>query len=402
MLPLRHFGHRLTTSILRRLASSTSVEAKKTPLYDFHVEHEGKMVPFAGFLMPVQYKDVNIRDSHMHTRTKASIFDVSHMLQTRIHGKDRKQFMERLTVADVQGLPLGSSCLSLFTNESGGIEDDLIITQDQDDKFLYVVTNAGCIDNDKALMEAAATEFKSKGKDVSIEYIQEEYSLIALQGPLASKILQIGLKVDLSSQKFMTSRNNLSVFGIEGCRVTRCGYTGEDGFEISCPSAQIVHLTEKLLENKEDVWLAGLGARDTLRLEAGLCLYGNDIDSKTTPVEAGLLWTIAKRRRQEGNFPGSSIILKQIEEKPKKKRVGLVALETGPAARHDSIIEVSGKRAGVVTSGCPSPSLGKNIAMAYIDSKHSKIGTQVSCKIRCKVVQHKVVKMPFVSTRYFV
>ncbi|XP_060914232.1 aminomethyltransferase, mitochondrial isoform X2 [Labrus mixtus] len=274
----------------QRPASSAEAAVQKTTLFDFHKEQGGKMVEFAGWSMPVQYKDSHII-SHMHTREHCSIFDVSHMLQTKVHGKDRVKFMESLVVADIAELKDNQGTLTLFTNEKGGIMDDLIVTK-TDQGYLYVVSNAGCADKDSAHMKARLAEYKAAGYNVDLEFLDE--ALIALQGPSMAQVLQQGLKEDLSKLTFMTSAL-ATVFGVPGCRVTRCGYTGEDGVEISVPRLRVVELTEKLLANSE-VKLAGLGARDSLRLEAGLCLYGNDIDETTTPVEATLVWTIGEIR----------------------------------------------------------------------------------------------------------
>ncbi|KAJ8257534.1 hypothetical protein GJAV_G00186620 [Gymnothorax javanicus] len=377
-----------------RHASGSESTLKKTELFEFHQQQGGKMVEFAGWSMPVQYKDSHI-NSHMHTRKHCSIFDVSHMLQSKIHGKDRVKFMESLIVGDVAELKDNQGTLSLFTNEKGGIMDDLIVTK-TDQGYLYVVSNAGCADKDSAHMETKLKEFKAAGHDADLEYLEE--SLIALQGPSMARVLQPGLSDDLNKLTFMTSILT-SVFGIQGCRVTRCGYTGEDGVEISVPRSGVVELVERLLANSE-VRLAGLGARDSLRLEAGLCLYGNDIDETTTPVEATLVWTIGKRRRQTKDFPGAEIIIPQIKAKTKRKRVGLVS--TGPPVRqHTPILNPEGLKIGEVTSGCPSPCLKQNIAMGYVEAAFSKMGTPLLVEVRKKKVNAVVSKMPFVPTNYY-
>lgn len=378
----------------QRHASSSEAPMQKTPLFDFHRAHGGKMVEFAGWSMPVQYKDSHIV-SHMHTRQHCSIFDVSHMLQSKVHGRDRIKFMESLVVADVAELKDNQGSLSLFTNEKGGIMDDLIVTK-TDQGYLYVVSNAGCSDKDSAHMKAKVAELKAAGLDVDLEFLEE--SLIALQGPSMSRVLQEGLKDDLSKLTFMTS-TLATVFGIKDCRVTRCGYTGEDGVEISVPRSKVVELTEKLLAHSE-VKLAGLGARDSLRLEAGLCLYGNDIDETTTPVEATLVWTIGKRRRQAMDFPGADIIVPQIKAKTARKRVGLIS--AGPPVRqHTPILCPEGKVIGEVTSGCPSPCLKHNVAMGYVDAAFTKNGTAVQVEVRKKAVPATISKMPFVPTNYY-
>ncbi|TSO77723.1 Aminomethyltransferase, mitochondrial [Bagarius yarrelli] len=329
---------------------------KRTALYEFHVAHGGKMVEFAGWSMPVQYKDSHI-NSHLHTRQHCSIFDVSHMLQTKVHGKDRVKFMESLIVGDVADLKDNQGTLSLFTNNKGGIIDDLIVTK-TDLGYLYVVSNAGCADKDSAHMEAKLQEFKSVGHDADLEYLEE--SLIAIQGPSTARVLQEG---------------------------------------ISVPCGRVVELVEKLLVNSE-VKLAGLGARDSLRLEAGLCLYGNDIDETTTPVEASLLWTIGKRRRQTRDFPGADVIVPQIKAKTLRKRVGLVS--SGPPARqHTPILSPDGKIIGEVTSGCPSPCLKQNVAMGYVETSFSKVGTPIQVEVRKKMVPAVISKMPFVPSNYY-
>ncbi|XP_031422628.1 aminomethyltransferase, mitochondrial [Clupea harengus] len=386
---------RLGTAVLQeRHASTLEAPLKSTALFDFHREQGGKMVGFAGWSMPVQYKDSHIV-SHMHTREHCSVFDVSHMLQTKVHGKDRIKFMESLIVADVAELKDNQGCLSLFTNEKGGIMDDLIVTK-TDLGYLYVVSNAGCADKDSAHMKARLQEFKAAGHDVDLEFLEE--SLIALQGPSMARVLQPGLSDDLSKLTFMTSVLT-PVFGIQGCRVTRCGYTGEDGVEISVPTGSVVALAEKLLTNNE-VKLAGLGSRDSLRLEAGLCLYGNDIDETTTPVEASLVWTIGKRRRQQRDFPGADIVVPQIKAKTQRKRVGLVS--TGPPVRqHTPILAPDGRIIGEITSGCPSPCLKNNVAMGYVEAGFSKVGTAVQVEVRKKAVPAVVSKMPFVPAKYY-
>ncbi|XP_073675454.1 aminomethyltransferase, mitochondrial [Garra rufa] len=374
--------------------ASTEVALKKTPLYDFHRAQGGKMVEFAGWSMPVQYKDSHI-NSHMHTRQHCSIFDVSHMLQTKVYGKDRVKFIESLIVGDIAELKDNQGTLSLFTNTKGGIMDDLIVTK-TDQGYLYVVSNAGCADKDSAHMQARLQEFKAAGHDVDLEFMEE--SLIALQGPSMAQVLQKGVGDDLRKLTFMTSVLT-PVFDIQGCRVTRCGYTGEDGVEISVPSKDVVSLTEKLLADSE-VKLAGLGARDSLRLEAGLCLYGNDIDETTTPVEATLVWTIGKRRRQAKDFPGAGIIVPQIKAKTQRKRVGLIS--TGPPVRqHTPILSSDGRVIGEVTSGCPSPCLKQNVAMGYVEAGFSKVGTSIQVEVRKKAVPAVVSKMPFVPTKYY-
>ncbi|XP_008497248.2 aminomethyltransferase, mitochondrial [Calypte anna] len=352
------------------------------------------MVPFAGWSMPLHYGEGHLQ-SHLHTRRHCSLFDVSHMLQTRVYGRDRVRFMESLVVGDIAELKLGQGTLTLLTNEKGGIVDDLIVTNAVGD-HLYVVSNAGCADKDLAVMRGRVAELQAAGAEVHLEV--SDNALLALQGPSMARVLQAGLSDDLAKLSFMNSITT-TVFGVLGCQVTRCGYTGEDGVEISVPAGQAVELAEQLLGVPE-VWLAGLAARDSLRLEAGLCLYGNDIDETITPAEAGLLWTLGKRRRAAMDFPGAAIIMAQVKEKPKRKRVGLTSV--GPPIRpHMAILGPEGTPVGTVTSGCPSPSLGKNIAMGYVETAHSRAGTTLAVEVRKKQHPALVTKMPFVPTQYY-
>ncbi|XP_063148093.1 aminomethyltransferase, mitochondrial isoform X1 [Candoia aspera] len=390
-LALRRLG---SFGARKRGYTSGQEKLKQTPLYDFHRHHGGKMVAFAGWSLPVQYTQSHL-DSHLHTRQHCSLFDVSHMLQTKVFGRDRVKFIESLVVGDIGELKPDQGTLSLFTNEKGGIIDDLIVTSTSQ-QHLYVVSNAGCMDKDVALMQNKMKEMKAAGYDVHLEV--SDNALLALQGPAMAHVLQPGVADNLAKLPFMSSAM-MVVFGVQGCRVTRCGYTGEDGVEISVPASQAVELAELLLRNSS-VWLAGLAARDSLRLEAGLCLYGNDIDENTTPVEASLVWTLGKRRRVAMDFPGASTILAQIKEKPKKKRVGLTS--TGPPIRqHVPILSPEGKAIGEVTSGCPSPCLQKNIAMGYVDSEYSKLNTALTVEVRKKNYPALVTKMPFTPTHYY-
>jgi len=381
----------------KRCYATSAATVQKTSLYDYHVNKGGKMVDFAGWSMPVLYSDLSIIQSHLHTREKCSIFDVSHMLQSKIYGKDRVKYIESLVVSDIEGLKENTGTLTVYTNEFGGILDDLIVNKTSDD-YLYVVSNAGCRDGDLKLMQDKLAECKSAGMDVDLEILTNP--LIAVQGPLMSKVLQAGSDVDMDKLYFMNTAEG-SLFGVEGCRVTRCGYTGEDGVEISIPSGREEHVLDCLLGYSEgDVRMAGLGARDSLRLEAGLCLYGNDISEKTTPVEAALTWLIGKRRRAEANFPGAQRILEQIKNKPEKKRVGIIS-SAGPPPRAGSRILIDGDEVGHVTSGCPSPSLKVNVAIGYINTSTSKVGTNLQIETRKKLFDAVISKMPFVPANYY-
>ncbi|KAI3680516.1 hypothetical protein L6452_35287 [Arctium lappa] len=354
------------------------------------------MVPFAGWSMPIQYKD-SIMESTLNCRENGSLFDVSHMCGLSLKGKDSVAFLEKLVVADVVGLAPGTGSLTVFTNEKGGAIDDSVITKVTDD-HIYLVVNAGCRDKDLAHIEEHMKAFKAKGGDVGW-HIYDERSLLALQGPLAGPTLQHLTKEDLSKMYFGEFR----IIDINGakCFLTRTGYTGEDGFEISVPSENAVDLAKAILEKSEGkVRLTGLGARDSLRLEAGLCLYGNDMEQHITPVEAGLTWAIGKRRRAEGGFLGAEVILKQIADGPSIRRVGLFS--AGPPARsHSEIQNENGENIGEVTSGGFSPCLKKNIAMGYVKSGLHKPGTKVKIAIRGKTYEGSITKMPFVATKYY-
>ncbi|KRY54142.1 Aminomethyltransferase, mitochondrial [Trichinella britovi] len=348
---------------------------KKTCLFDFHKAHQAKMVEFGGWLMPVSYADQSVGESHLHTRNHCSIFDVSHIIA----------FIEKLTVADVQGLKEHRSVLTVFTNDNGGIKDDLIITKDDD--HLFLVSNAACSDKDIAHMKLELENFKKDGRDVTVEHLNNR-ALIAVQGlmdgPEMIKVVQAGVKYDMRCLIFMSSVVT-SVFDIPNCRLSRCGYTGEDGVEISIDSDRAVELCEKILNSTHaPVKLAGLGARDSLRLEAAMCLYGTDMDETTTPVEAGLSWLIARRRREMADFPGADIIMKQLKSKEKnisKKRVGMISTSgRPPRGNYDILIPNGDVVIGKVTSGCPSPVLKENVAMGYVKSEYTKVGTQLKKK----------------------
>nr|CAG4651784.1 EOG090X057R [Triops cancriformis] len=398
----------LSFSILPRFLSITTSKSAtapveppkphKTCLYDLHLKHGGKMVNFGGYLMPVQYGSEGIAFSHKLTRSSCSIFDVSHMLQSHLHGADRIAVLESIMVGDVAALKDNQGTLSVLTNQKGGIIDDFIVSKTKD--FLYIVSNAGCRDKDLALFNQTVQNAKSQGKDVELEVLDNR-GLLAVQGPSMVSVVQPHIDIDLSQLYFMNTVV-ATVCGVPKCRITRCGYTGEDGVEISVPAEAAADITEKLLKNPE-AKLAGLGARDSLRLEAGLCLYGNDMNEDTTPVEASLLWLIAKSRRAQANFPGAAIILDQIQNQSyTRKRVGF--LSQGPPARAHTLIydKESNKAIGEITSGCPSPSLGNwNVSMGYIDKASSKIGTEVVLEIRKKPVSAKVAKMPFVPSKYY-
>ncbi|XP_076652588.1 aminomethyltransferase, mitochondrial [Halictus rubicundus] len=381
--------------------SSTAVkpapEPRKTCLYDLHAQHRGKIVNFSGWLLPVQYQEA-IAASHQHTRTFASLFDVGHMMQTRVSGNSATDFLESLTTSDLKNLKKGCAVLTVFTNDNGGILDDLIITKDDDDKY-FVVSNAGRRDEDSLLLSQKQEDFKSQGKTVNLEFLDPlEQGLVALQGPTSAAVLQQYVNIDLKELRFMNSVET-DVFGSR-VRISRCGYTGEDGFEISMPVKVANSLVQRIVETS-DTKLAGLGARDSLRLEAGLCLYGHDIDEETTPVEAGLTWLVAKRRRAEENFPGAQKILSQIKSGVRKKRIGLMLGQGPPGREGAAILTPEGERVGKVTSGGPSPTLGRPIAMGYVPPELAHYGGGVLVEVRGKTYKATVTKMPFVKANYY-
>jgi len=380
---------------VRRNVCTSTQQIKKTALHPLHIELKGKMVEFCGWELPLQYGNEGIVSSHLHTRSKGSLFDVSHMAQLRLVGKDRIKFLESLVVADLKALPENHAVLSLFTNEAGGIIDDTIITNRG--SHIHLVVNAGCADKDIAHLSNQVRKQQSQGLDVQLERLDR--SLLALQGPLSESILaKLVPNEDLSRMPFMSCRE-MNLVGNELCLVSRCGYTGEDGFEISVDHGNAIKLAKRLL-SFEEIKPSGLGARDSLRLEAGLCLYGHDIDEHITPVEASLQWTIGKRRKQEGGFLGAEKILKQLNEGPSKKRVGLIV--NGPPAREGATIhdKTNNNEIGVITSGSFSPILKQSIAMGYIQTPFSKLNTELQVKIRDKIHPGTVVKMPFVPSCY--
>lgn len=334
--------------------------------------------------------------THMHTRENAGLFDVSHMVPCRVHGKDRAAFMEKVLVGDIQDLPENMGQLSLLPNEQGGLIDDCIVTNAGD--HLYLVINAGHEDKDLPHIQKYMDEFKAKGGDVSLEVVTGG-GLLALQGPKAVTVMsRLCPDVDFSKVKFMAGMK-MKVGGYE-CFVTRSGYTGEDGFELGVKGEDTVALASMLLEQAE-VLPVGLGARDSLRLEAGLCLYGNDLNETTTPVEAGLVWTLGARAKENGGFVGADVILKQRAEKSfTRKRVGFTS--KGASPREGSLIfNAEGEQIGNVTSGVVSPCLKHPIGMAYVAKKYQKAGTELFVEVRNKKQPLTIAKMPFTEPGYF-
>ncbi|RED11895.1 glycine cleavage system aminomethyltransferase GcvT [Pontivivens insulae] len=357
-------------------------DLKRTPLFDLHVKLGGKMVPFAGWEMPVQYP-VGVMKEHLHTRALAGLFDVSHMAQLRLKAADRVTALESLMPVNVAELKPGRQRYGLLTAANGGILDDLMFANMGD--WHYVVVNAARADHDIPHI-SAATE---------VEVLDR--ALLALQGPAAEAALAT-LNGEVRDMKFMDARTMPLIDG--PCIVTRSGYTGEDGFEISVPKEEAVALAEALLE-QDGVEPIGLGARDSLRLEAGLCLYGNDIDTETTPVEADLIWAMQKRRRENGGFPGADVIQGQLSDGPTRKRVGLRPEGRAPVRQGVTLhAEIEGPQIGVVTSGGFGPSVGGPVAMGYLPTELSTPGTTVFAALRGKFIPLAVAETPFVQQTY--
>jgi len=394
-----------TAFISKRALATESEALVKTTLYDMHKELGGDMVPFAGYELPVLYKRENggVKNEHLWCREegKCALFDVSHMGQIRWYGEDRAEFLEKVVVGDIKSLASGTGLLSVVTNSKGGIIDDTVITNSGDN--IYMVVNGACKFGD---MKHFNEQLENFDGDVTMDYLGDAKQLLAIQGKGAAaavaKILPDGF--DLTNMAFMTGVDT-KFMGIEGCRITRCGYTGEDGFEISIPEEHTEAIASKLYEDPT-VNPTGLGARDSLRLEAGLCLYGNDLNGDTTPTMGALGWTIGKpksRRRLEGGFVGAEHILTSEGKfkKTLKKRVGIFGMKA-PAREHTEIYDAEGEKLiGEITSGTFSPSLNKPIAMGYVESSSAKAGTDVTLKIRNKMQKAKVTKMPFVETSYY-
>lgn len=364
----------------------------KTPLHAVHLEAGAKMVPFAGYDMPVQYP-LGVKKEHLHTRDAAGLFDVSHMGQLRLKGEGAAAALEALVPVDIIDLPSGKQRYAFFTNEQGGIMDDLMVANLGD--HLFVVVNAACKAQDIAHLQANLPQ------GVELEVI-EDRALLALQGPKAAEVLA-RFQPQVADMLFMDVKV-LEIDGVE-CIVSRSGYTGEDGYEISVPSVQAAELANKLTACEEVEWI-GLGARDSLRLECGLCLYGHDLDTTTTPVEASLLWGISKPRRADGEraggFPGADIILKQIETKDvARKRVGLVGQTKAPVREGCKLFDAQDNEIGIVTSGTAGPTAGKPVSMAYVATEFAAIGTEIFADVRGKKLPMTVEKMPFVPQRYY-
>ncbi len=379
------------------LATDNNSTLKQTPLHALHVARGGKMVPFAGYDMPVQYA-TGVLKEHLHTRTNAGLFDVSHMGQIVLRAKsgkveDAALALEKLVPMDILALAPGRQRYAQFTNEAGGILDDLMVANFGD--HLFLVVNAACKTEDEA-------HLRQHLSDTCIIEPLTDRALIALQGPKAAEVLA-KFCPEAPNMKFMDAGPH-QVHGI-GCFVSRSGYTGEDGYEISIPNDQAEALTAALLDHP-DVLPIGLGARDSLRLEAGMCLYGHDIDTTTTPVEGNLIWSIQKSRRtggaRAGGFFGSDAILAQLDGGASRQRVGLkpegrAPVREGVLLFADATSTVS---IGKVTSGGFGPSISAPIAMGYLPTSHAKDGTTVFAELRGQRLPMTVAPMPFVPNNY--
>lgn len=359
---------------------------KQTALHARHVALGAKMVPFAGYDMPVNYP-AGIVAEHTHTRGQAGLFDVSHMGQVRLVGARAAAALETLVPADIQGIAPSAMRYTQFTNEAGGILDDLMVANRDD--HLALVVNAACKDADIAHLKACLPA------EIEVD-VRGTFALIALQGPAAAGVLARHAP-GCADMPFMGIQN-LAIGGVDTV-VSRSGYTGEDGYEISCENGHAADLWELLLREPE-VAPIGLGARDSLRLEAGLCLYGHDIDEATSPIEAGLAWSIGKRRREEGGFPGAPRILAELRDGPARKRVGIKPEGRAPAREHTPILSGAGAEIGKITSGGFGPSANGPVAMGYVDAAHAAVGTKVDLMLRGKARPAEIVKLPFIAHNY--
>ncbi|VTU26641.1 Aminomethyltransferase [Variovorax sp. PBL-H6] len=383
--------------------ASASDNLQKTPLYDLHVELGARMVPFAGYSMPVQYP-AGLMAEHKHTRTAAGLFDISHMGQLRLVGPEAAAAFETLMPVDVIGLAPGKQRYGLLLNDEGGILDDLMFFNEGHDS-IFVIVNGACKAGDIAHIQARI------GQRCQVRPLPD-HALLALQGPQAAAVLA---RLSPGIERFVFMTGGAVQIGGIAAFATRSGYTGEDGFEISVAGRDAEALARLLLAQPE-VQPIGLGARNSLRLEAGLCLYGNDIDDTTTPVEASLNWAIQKVRRsggaREGGFPGAARVLSQLtadagsaghvdHETLKRKRVGLVALERVPVRDGTALQSFEGVDIGRVTSGLLGPTVDRPVAMGYVALAYAEPGTRLQAIVRGKPVPMEVTTLPFVPARYY-
>jgi aminomethyltransferase len=365
---------------------------KTTPLDALHRALGGKMVPFAGYSMPVNYP-MGVLKEHLHTRAAAGLFDVSHMGQAELTGEDVDAALETLVPSDLKALKPGQVRYTALLNDNGGIIDDLMVTRPTEpgkENTLYLVVNAACKDSDFAHI---ASRLQGRAKLIR----RDSEALLALQGPKAAEVFSRFVP-KAATMDFMTC----CVADLNGTslRIFRSGYTGEDGFEISVPAEAAEKIAQEFVDQPE-VQPVGLGARDSLRLEAGLCLYGSDIDATTTPIEAALTWIVGRRRREDASFPGADKILEQITNGVPRKRVGIKPLGRAPARVHTEIQNSDGGKIGEITSGGFGPSVGGPVAMGYVATPFAKAGTSLTLIVRGQSIPAEVVKLPFTPHRYF-
>jgi aminomethyltransferase len=371
-------------------------ELARTPLYDLHRALGARMVGFAGYAMPVQYPS-GILSEHLHTRARAGLFDVSHMGQAILAGSQAARRLETLVPGDVAALARGRMRYTQLLDGRGCILDDLMVTRLDDEagrERLFLVVNA-------ATKSADFAHIAAELPDCALTVL-EDRALLALQGPKAAEVLRRHVSSGAAQSVFALPFMAAGSFARDliFLDISRSGYTGEDGFEISLPATAAPGLAQELLD-EADVRPIGLGARDSLRLEASLCLYGHDIDSTTGPVEAGLSWSISKRRREDGGFLGYEQVKQAIDHGPSRLRVGFLLEGQAPARQGSEIATLGGQTIGRITSGGFAPSLGRPVAMGYVDAAHAAPGTQVCLIVRGKPLAAKIVPMPFVPHHYF-
>lgn len=376
------------------MSAASDQPLQHTPLYDLHVELGAKLVPFTGYSLPVQY-EAGIMKEHNHTREKAGLFDVSHMGQVLVKGTNAVQALEKLIPIDIGALDINKQSYAVLTNEQGGIMDDLIVTRWGEDEF-FLVINAAC-------KEADLAHLRQHMSHLSVELLSDR-ALLALQGPKAHTVMQ-ELVPEACELTFMTGCWGTITIGDENsqCFITRSGYTGEDGFEISVPARDAEQVARRILAD-DNVLPIGLGARDSLRLEAGLCLYGHDMDQHTSPIEAGLIWSISKSRRsageKAGGFLGAETVLSHIDNGVSRKRVGFAVDGRAPVREGTLIVNEADQEVGKITSGGFGPTIGHPVAMGYVEADYTAVGTTLFALVRNKKIPVSVAKMPFVKQSY--